>query len=60
MGGRVLECMGRTALALLLAAASLGAPAAPAEGDLAVQAREAWAKRDRKRLAALVDTARAQ
>ena len=60
MGGRVLKCMGRTALALLLGAAALGAPAAPADGDLAVQAREAWVKRDRKRLAALVDTARAQ
>ena len=63
MGGRVLECMGRAALTLLMALA-LGAQAAPAptpaDGDLAVQAREAWAKRDRKRLATLVDAARAQ
>ena len=63
MGGQVLKYVGHTALALLLAAAALGAPvarAAPADSDLAVQAREAWVKRDRKRLAALVDTARAQ
>ncbi|MBI3346760.1 MAG: lytic transglycosylase domain-containing protein [Burkholderiales bacterium] len=62
-GGRVLERVGRTALALLMTLA-LGAQAAPAptpaDGDLAVQAREAWAKRDRTRLATLVDAARAQ
>ena len=65
MGGRVLERMGRAALAGLLAAASLvattvPAAAAPPDDDLAVQAREAWVKRDRKRLATLADAARAQ
>ncbi|WP_243655703.1 lytic transglycosylase domain-containing protein [Roseateles saccharophilus] len=53
----------RGMVALLLAVA-LGAQAAPApsgsDTDLAVQAREAWAKRDRKRLADLVDAARGQ
>ena len=54
--------MGRGAVALLLAAAlgASAAPAAPADADLAVQARDAWARRDRGRLAALVDAARAQ
>jgi soluble lytic murein transglycosylase len=52
--------MGRVVGAALLAVTALGAPAAPADTDLAVQAREAWVKRDRKRLAALVDTARSQ
>jgi soluble lytic murein transglycosylase len=49
------------ALAALMAVAP-GAHAAPepAGTDLAVQAREAWAKRDRKRLATLADSARAQ
>ncbi len=32
----------------------------PADADLAVQARDAWVKRDRKRLAALADAARSQ
>ncbi|MFG6432828.1 lytic transglycosylase domain-containing protein [Roseateles sp. LYH14W] len=61
LGGQVLKALGRAAWALL-AAAALSAPAAaaPADDELAVQAREAWAKRDRKRLAALADTARAQ
>ncbi|RZJ07485.1 MAG: lytic transglycosylase domain-containing protein [Rubrivivax sp.] len=54
MSGRVLASM----LALWVAAAS-GAPA-PAASDLAVQAREAWVKRDRNRLAVFVDTARTQ
>jgi len=57
MGGRVLK----VALALLMAVAA-GVPAAPApaDNDLAVQAREAWAKRDRKRLATLAEAARTQ
>ncbi len=54
--------MGRGALALLLSVAlsADAAPSAPPESDLAVQARDAWVKRDRKRLTALVDAARAQ
>lgn len=64
MGGRgILDCMGRAALALLLSTAlsADAAPAAPpADADLAVQARDAWVKRDRKRLAGLVEAARAQ
>jgi soluble lytic murein transglycosylase len=60
MGVRFLKCMGRTALALLVAVAALGARAAPADADLAVQAREAWVKRDRKRLATLAEAARTQ
>ncbi|MFG6490547.1 transglycosylase SLT domain-containing protein [Roseateles sp. BYS78W] len=54
------------AIVALLMAASLSADAAPAtapapaDSDLAVQARDAWVKRDRKRLAALVDAARTQ
>lgn len=62
MGGRVLQCIGRAALAVLMAASLVAtAAAAPqADDDPAVQAREAWVKRDRKRLATLVDTARAQ
>ncbi|HEY0957357.1 MAG TPA: lytic transglycosylase domain-containing protein, partial [Roseateles sp.] len=63
MDRRVKECGGRSviaALGSLLLATSLGAPAAPVDNDLAVQAREAWVKRDRKRLAGLVDAARGQ
>ena len=60
MVGRVLQVVGRTIVAWAMAVAALGAAAAPADPDLAVQAREAWVKRDRKRLAALVDVARAQ
>lgn len=61
MSGRVLEWMGRSVMAwLLVAAVGATAQPAPAAADLAVQAREAWAKRDRKRLATLVDAARAQ
>ncbi|HEY0953428.1 MAG TPA: lytic transglycosylase domain-containing protein, partial [Roseateles sp.] len=59
MDGRVLKGLGRIALTWLMAAAA-GAHAAPEPADLAVQAREAWAKRDRKRLATLTDSARAQ
>ena len=57
MGGRVFKAV----LALCMATA-LSADAAPTavDNDLAVQAREAWVKRDRKRLASLVDAARAQ
>ncbi len=55
--------MWRAAVALAMVV-SLSADAAPTptpvDGDLAVQARDAWVKRDRKRLAALVDTARTQ
>jgi len=56
---------GRAAVALLMAVtltadAAPPAPAVPSDADLAVQAREAWAKRDRKRLTALVDAARTQ
>jgi len=47
-------------LSALLLVASPCAHAAPADTDLAVQAREAWVKRDRKRLASLVDAARGQ
>jgi soluble lytic murein transglycosylase len=50
-------------LAVLLAMAAALAPAAsPAQpaDDLAVQAREAWAKRDRSRLATLAEAAQAQ
>lgn len=63
MGGRVLECMSRGALALLLSAAlsaDAAPPVPPADADLAVQARDAWVKRDRKRLTAFVEAARAQ
>jgi len=61
LGGEVLKALGRAAGALLTAVAlSAPAMAAPADNDLAVQAREAWVKRDRKRLAGLVDAARAQ
>jgi soluble lytic murein transglycosylase len=65
----VLERMGRgfavTLLALSLAATQAVAQrpvgaAAAAPADLAVQAREAWVKRDRKRLTTLVDAARQQ
>ncbi|MFT7721330.1 MAG: lytic transglycosylase domain-containing protein [Roseateles sp.] len=58
------QLRGRAAGALLLAAtltsASAQPPAPTPAPDLAVQAREAWTQRDRKRLAALVDAARAQ
>ncbi|PTT82499.1 lytic transglycosylase [Pelomonas sp. HMWF004] len=61
MGGRVLKYIGGAVLALLCATGGHAAPApAPADGELAVQAREAWVKRDRMRLASLADTARAQ
>ncbi|MBW8845927.1 MAG: lytic transglycosylase domain-containing protein [Burkholderiales bacterium] len=63
MGRRFRDFTGRGALAALLLMAALGAPAAPpapADTDLAVQARDAWVKRDRKRLAALADAAREQ
>ena len=61
LGGAIWQGLGRVAAALM-AAVVLSAPAAAAPGDddLAVQAREAWAKRDRKRLAGLTDAARAQ
>ncbi|MCE4538964.1 lytic transglycosylase domain-containing protein [Pelomonas sp. P7] len=62
--GQVLQWMGRTTLALALAwapgAQAAPAPTSSADADLAVQAREAWVKRDRKRLAALVDAALGQ
>lgn len=48
------------ALGALLLTTTLGACATPADDDLAVQAREAWVKRDRKRLAGLVEAARGQ
>ncbi|MBW8760913.1 MAG: lytic transglycosylase domain-containing protein, partial [Burkholderiales bacterium] len=65
MGGRFWELTGRGALAALLLMTVFGAPAAPpapaaADADLAVQARDAWVKRDRKRLAVLADAAREQ
>jgi soluble lytic murein transglycosylase len=65
IGWAVLERMGRgtlvAALALVMTASSAAPQAAtPADADTAVQAREAWAKRDRKRLATLVDAARTQ
>jgi len=54
--------MGRRAWALLLSVALTAdaAPAPPPDADLVVQARDAWVKRDRKRLAALVEAVRAQ
>jgi soluble lytic murein transglycosylase len=61
MGGQVLKCAGRAVLALLLALPpGLQAAPATADTDLAVQARDAWARRDRKQLAGLLDAARAQ
>ena len=63
MGGRFLEFTGRGALAALLLVTALAVPAAtpaPSDADLAVQARDAWVKRDRKRLATLADAARTQ
>jgi soluble lytic murein transglycosylase len=49
------------ALAVGLIGGGPAATAAPApDADLAVQAREAWVKRDRKRLASLADVARGQ
>ena len=61
MHGRVVEMLGRAVLALMLSALpGAQAASAPADSDLAVQAREAWVKRDRPRLAALVEAARAQ
>jgi soluble lytic murein transglycosylase len=57
----VLERMGRGAtVALLSLALTADAAPPPIDADLAVQAREAWAKRDRKRLATLVEAARTQ
>jgi len=63
MGGRVFQNMSRGALALLLSvalSADAAPPQPPADADLAVQARDAWVKRDRKRLAAYAEAARAQ
>ena len=61
MGGQVVGILARRALAaLLLLATSAHAAPAPAGDDLAVQAREAWTQRDRKRLATLVEAARTQ
>lgn len=59
MGGRVLKAVLALLMAVSLSADAEPAPT-PADGDLAVQARDAWVKRDRKRLSALVDAARAQ
>ncbi|WP_394472130.1 lytic transglycosylase domain-containing protein [Roseateles sp. DC23W] len=50
---------GRQALGLWMAAV-LAVPAASAQADLAQQAREAWVKRDRARLATLVEAALTQ
>jgi soluble lytic murein transglycosylase len=51
----------RQGLVWALACAGLGAAAQPAPAnDVAVQAREAWVKRDRNRLASLADAARRQ
>ncbi|MCE4554035.1 lytic transglycosylase domain-containing protein [Pelomonas cellulosilytica] len=47
------------AMGMALALSAQAAPA-PADSDLAVQARDAWVKRDRQRLAALAEAARAQ
>ena len=55
--------MARWGLGCALAAAlagTTGAWAQPAPADLAVQAREAWVRRDRPRLAALAEAARSQ
>lgn len=63
MGGRVLKHMSRGALALLLSvalSADAAPPTPPADADLAVQARDAWVKRDRKRLATFAEAARSQ
>jgi soluble lytic murein transglycosylase len=63
MVGRGFLWMGRMAWGLLLSL-TLTADAAPSplppDADLAVQARDAWVKRDRKRLSALADAARSQ
>ncbi len=49
------------ALLMALAGGTAAAQApSPADADLAVQARDAWVKRDRKRLATLADAARSQ
>ncbi|MEO6277750.1 transglycosylase SLT domain-containing protein [Roseateles sp.] len=47
-------------MAIALGAPVIAAAATAMDNDLAVQAREAWVKRDRKRLSSLVDAARAQ
>jgi soluble lytic murein transglycosylase len=64
LGRRPMQVAARLLLCvtLLPAAGSAQTPAGtPANApDLAVQAREAWVKRDRKRLASLADTARSQ
>lgn len=59
-GGQVLKRWGRWAAVGLMALAQAASAAPAPADDLAVQARDAWVKRDRKRLAPLVDTARAQ
>ena len=63
VAGQGFRWMGRAAWSLLLSVALTAdaAPAAPpADADPAVQARDAWVKRDRKRLSTLVDAARTQ
>ena len=59
-GGQVLKRWGRWAAVGLMALAQVASAAPAPADDLAVQARDAWVKRDRKRLAPLVDAARAQ
>ncbi|MFG6460427.1 transglycosylase SLT domain-containing protein [Roseateles sp. DXS20W] len=56
----MLKRWGRWAAVGLMALAQAASAAPAPADDLAVQARDAWVKRDRKRLAPLVDAARAQ
>ena len=60
----VLERIGRQALLAVSLGLALGQPAraqdAAPQPELVQQARDAWVKRDRKKLAALVDAGRAQ
>jgi soluble lytic murein transglycosylase len=56
----VMAWLGRSLVCAMALAAGGGAHAQPAPNELAVQARDAWVKRDRKRLAGLAEAARAQ
>ena len=60
MVGRVLGAALMLLVAMATGSSAAPAPTPPVDGDLAVQARDAWVRRDRTRLAALVDAARSQ